>query len=93
MRPNTLKHYYTLHVVYTPTRDDERRIRDDVLKISWLERANRTRLGIGEALRSVFVPGPWPYAIDIPLLTESKHGGTHEGYSVGVCVHFRESIL
>ena len=72
-----LKHYYTLHVVYTPTRDDERRIRDDVLKISWLERAARTRLGIGDALRSVFVPGPWPYAIDLPLLTGAKHGGTH----------------
>lgn len=72
-----LKHYYTLHVVYTPPRDDEHRVRDDVLKISWLERAARTRLGIGDALRSVFVPGPWPYAIDLPLLTGSKHGGTH----------------
>ena len=72
-----LKHYYTLHVVYTPPRDDEHRVRDDVLKISWLERAARTRLGIGAALRSVLVPGPWPYAIDLPLLTGSKHGGTH----------------
>lgn len=72
-----LKHYYTLHVVYTPPRDDEHRVRDDVLKISWLERAARTRLGIGDALRSVFIPGPWPYAIDLPLLTGSKHGGTH----------------
>ena len=29
-----LKHYYTLHVVYTPPRDDEHRVHDNVLKIS-----------------------------------------------------------
>lgn len=71
-----LKHYYTLHVVYAPPRDDENRVRDNVMKISWLERAARTKLGVS-SLRPVFFPGPWPYAIDLPLITVSKHGGTH----------------
>ena len=71
-----LKHYYTLHVVYAPPRDDENRVRDNVMKISWLERAARTKLGVS-SLRPVFFPGPWPYGIDLPLITVSKHGGTH----------------
>ena len=71
-----LKHYYTLHVLYTPPRDDKNRVRDNVLKVSWLERAARTKLGVS-SLRPVFFPGPWPYAIDLPLITVSKHGGTH----------------
>lgn len=72
-----LKHYYTLHVVYAPPRDDENRVRDNVMKISWLERAARTRLGVWTLFKSVFVPGPWPYAIDLPLFAGSKCGGTH----------------
>lgn len=74
---NRLREHYTLHVIYTPHRNGDRFVRDDVLKVSWLERsipASSRWLG---SLATRMLPRPAPYEIAPPLLNSSKRAGTH----------------
>ena len=74
---NRLREHYTLHVIYTPHRNGDRFVRDDVLKVSWLERSIPASSWWLESLATRMLPRPAPYEIALPLLNSSKRAGTH----------------
>ncbi|WP_199176392.1 hypothetical protein, partial [Actinomyces qiguomingii] len=67
---------YTLHVIYALQGEDSstRPRRDEIIKISWLERQQRKALS---TISHLLLPTPFAYGIHLGQFNKSRRGGTH----------------